>query len=562
MGNLFQMIINGITRIFQGIQGSYAFALLGKAFLRLRTAVMNPFQRVVRRVQQLFNANIITSKLVAPINAKVRKVLNGEAKSPEDYFTIGRFWISKMLVYILVLAGCAAVFIYFNWVAAPLSDTTASENVTTTVYYDYDDVKLGEYSGKANIRAANGNVVYTGDIAAGVCKGNGTLWKQDGTLLYEGGFENNRFSGNGILYYANGSVRYQGAFKENEFSGSGVLYYEDKTTEYIGNFENGAFQGEGALYNENGILIYEGEFQSGTYHGQGSAYYDNGVKKYEGGFYMGKAQGKGTSYDASGRKIFEGQFVRDGIQYESLLGQTLDKILAMMGEKPVVYFNEGNTSFLFERAQVILKADCLIEMQLDAGSGVEGDSWYIPNDNGQTLDETEASQLTETTDTEDSTGETADTGKTAAEKAAEEEQARLDSLPVLNGYHIYYYLSSDKWQAAADLDTSAVYITAVTAYGQELNVDFLDKLQKTPENGAVSLQECAAIERVRMYQPTAFSSVSYELTTKNKTYIQVGSVNMAEAIYEEVCEENNVRYRLCYEMDEPDRLMFLTVENN
>ncbi len=58
----------------QGVQDSYAFTLLGKAFIRLRTAVMNPFQTVVRRVQQLFNANIITSKLVTPINAKVRKV--------------------------------------------------------------------------------------------------------------------------------------------------------------------------------------------------------------------------------------------------------------------------------------------------------------------------------------------------------------------------------------------------------------------------------------------------------------------------------------------------------
>ena len=80
MGSLFQVIKNAITHVFQGVQGSYAFSLLGKAFIRLRTAVMNPFQRVVRRIQQLFNANIITSKLVTPINAKVRKVLNGEAK--------------------------------------------------------------------------------------------------------------------------------------------------------------------------------------------------------------------------------------------------------------------------------------------------------------------------------------------------------------------------------------------------------------------------------------------------------------------------------------------------
>ena len=69
MGSLFQVIKNAITHVFQGVHGSYAFSLLGKAFIRLRTAVMNPFQRVVRRVQQLFNANIITSKLKAPQTA-------------------------------------------------------------------------------------------------------------------------------------------------------------------------------------------------------------------------------------------------------------------------------------------------------------------------------------------------------------------------------------------------------------------------------------------------------------------------------------------------------------
>ena len=84
----------------------------------------------------------------------------------------------------------------------------------------------------------------------------------------------------------------------------------------------------------------------------------------------------------------------------------------------------------------------------------------------------------------------------------------------------------------------------------------------TPENGAADVQECVAIEKVRLSVPTAFSSISYELTTQNKLYVKVGGINLAEAIYEEVYEENNVRYRLCYQMDTPDQLMFFTVENN
>lgn len=77
----------------------------------------------------------------------------------------------------------------------------------------------------------------------------------------------------------------------------------------------------------------------------------------------------------------------------------------------------------------------------------------------------------------------------------------------------------------------------------ELNTDFLKDLTMTPENGAADVQECVAIEKVRLSVPTAFSSISYELTTQNKLYVKVGGINLAEAIYEEVYEENNVRYR-------------------
>lgn len=554
MGNL-------IMQIFRGMKGSYAFQLLGKAFLRLRTAVMNPFQRVVRRVQQIFNVNIITSRLVAPINAKVRKILNGEAKSPEDYFTIGRFWISKMLVYFLILAGCAAVFIYFNWIAAPVSDTTATSNLITTVYYDYDDMDLGDYTGKANIRAANGEVVYTGDIKAGVCSGSGTLWNQDGLKIYEGSFENNKFSGTGTLYNADGNPQYTGKFADNQFSGDGILYYPDKTVQYEGTFENGAFNGEGVLYNEQGIMIYEGNFQSGAYHGQGTSYYDSGIKKYEGEFYMGREQGKGIRYASSGRELFEGQFARDHIQYESLLGLSLEDAEVMLKETPIVYYSEGETSFLYEKNKVILRADCLVELKLSGTDSAEGTGWYLPDEDGETLAETEESKLDETDTAVGTTeGTTSETGSTATEKKTKEQEL-MESLPAGNRYYAYYYLSDEEWQPESTLDKSKITITAVTTYDNDLDLKFLEGYEMTPENGATNLQECVAIERVRFTVPTAFSSISYELVTRNSSHVEVGGINLAEAIYEEVYEADNIRYRLCYQMSEPDQLMFLTVEN-
>ncbi len=534
-------LFNLIGRFFQGIRSSYAFSLLGKVFLRLRTAVMNPFRRVVRRIQQLFNENMISARLVTPINAKVREIMSGEAKSPEDYFTVGRFWISKALVYILILAACAAVFIYFNWIASPLATTIETESRVTSIYYEYDDMDLGEFSGKANIRAANGKVVYTGDIANGMCSGFGKLWTQDGTLVYEGEFQNNCYEGSGTRYYPNGKPYYEGEFKENAFSGAGILYYASGNVQYEGAFENGAFSGEGILYDEKGTIIYSGNFFNGAYHGEGIGFYANGITKYEGEYYMGHMQGEGIYYSSAGREIFQGKFARDYIQYESLLGCTMKEAMEMFRETPILYYSDTETCFLFSQAQVILKTDCLIEMKMEPQSTTEGNGWYLPDTDDETLTETE----TLWKDTDDK----------------EEDQSELEKLPVNNLYRVYYYLSTDEWKTEEEVDLGAINITEVSVYHPDLDVDFLKGVSMIPESGAPSLNECVTIERVRLKNPTAFSTITYELTTKNKTHIAVSGFNQAEGIYEEIYDIENIRYRLCYQMDQPNDFMFLTVES-
>ena len=70
-----------------------------------------------------------------------------------------------------------------------------------------------------------------------------------------------------------------------------------------------------------------------------------------------------------------------------------------------------------------------------------------------------------------------------------------------------------------------------------------------------------AIERIRLTDPTAFSSINYEVTTLNRNYLQVSGINLADAIYEEVYDREGVRYRLCYQMNDPGELKFVTVEN-
>ena len=524
------------------------FKLIQKAFVRLRTAAMNPFRRVIRRVQQLFNVNLITAKLITPINKKIRELLNIKPQTSDDYVTVGIFWISKKLIYFLIFAACAAVFIYFNWFAAPVEDTVTTSNVVTTVYYDYDDLDLAEFSGKANIRAANGEVVYTGDIVQGYCTGTGTLWTQDGVLTYKGAFENNKMSGQGTLYYPNGKPKYVGEFKDNNFSGTGSYYFNDGTLQYEGEFQNGVYCGEGILYNEKGKMVYEGQFQSSMYHGSGISYYDSGIKRYEGEFYMGKAQGAGMLYSRNGKLLFTGQFARDGIHYESLIGATLEEAMQMFNETPVVYYDEGTTCFLFDNAGVILEGDCLIEVKKSSQSTQSGDGWYLPDSGGDTLPETKESQNVQTAEGEE----------------AQEGQEEVDALlPTMKGegYYIYYYLATDEWQKESEVDKSKILITGVAVYDSSMDLSFLKDETMTPVNGEPGLLDCIAIDRIRLSQPTAFSNISFEQTTRNKAYVAMSGINRAEATYAEIYETEGIRYKVCYQMSDPEQVMYVTLES-
>ena len=569
---------------------SELLSLFQKAFVRLRTAVMNPFRRVIRRTQQLSNANLITAKLINPINKKLREIFSFKPKAKEDYITVGNFWISRKVIYFLIIAICAGVFIYFTWFASDVQETTTTTNVVTTTY---DDLKLAEFSGKANIRAANGSVVYTGDVAAGMITGVGTLWNQDGLLIYEGNFLNNQYSGVGTLYYPNGNVMYNGEFAENLFQGTGYYYSLEGNLLYEGTFEKGSFNGEGISYNEEGNLIYEGNFQSGNYHGNGILYYANGIKKYEGEFYQGKAQGQGTSYSNTGKLLFTGLFARNEIHYESLLGITLEDAMSMFGETPVVYYSEVDTVFLFEGAHVALKGDCMVQLLRDSSALSTDDDWYLPGEEEDTLtddtiptdtivfdengegsllgegtsvgedENTTTTSVTTTTDADGNEVTTTTTTDTTASTVNTTTMLDGIELPVLatgDTFSAYYYLSSDEWQKAEELDKTQITISSVTAYSDDLDVAFLENTDMTAANGVTNLIDCVAIDRIRRDDPTAFSNNSFEMTTKNKSYIYVSGINMAEAVYSEIYELEGVRYKLCYQMDNPEALKFITLE--
>lgn len=361
--------------------------LILSAFKRMTTAISSPFRMLIVKVQRLFNINILTAKLITPLTKKVRSLLSLRPKSKEDYVSLGRFWIFRKVFLTLILICCAGVFLYFSMFAPKLPvQPPPQEALVTTVSFDYDDMDLSAFSGVANIRAADGLVVYTGDIDGGICKGVGTLYTREGKLLYAGAFDRNLYNGKGVQYYADGAVHYEGDFIDNLYEGSGKLYNAQGGMLYDGSFKGGLFEGEGKLYGETGQLLYEGSFSKGAYHGPGVSYAFDGAVRYTGEFFAGKPQGAGTLYSAAGKQLYTGPVYDGGINYRAWVNSTLAEVEEAFSETPKVYYDDRSSCFVFEQAGIIVTTDCRVKTDVwepptapeDQGAG----RFFLPDDGG------------------------------------------------------------------------------------------------------------------------------------------------------------------------------------
>lgn len=560
----------------------YLAKLIRAVISRLRALTLNPIRNFLRRIQMMFNTNVIANKVLKPVTKKFRELFHIKPKSEDEYFSVGRFLIAKKLVAAVIVVCCIAVIAYFNFIAEPVEKpVTTTTGIATNVYFDYDDIALTEYTGKANIRAANDSVVYTGDIKNGVCEGTGILHNQSGVLVYEGDFANNSFNGYGKGYAKDGSLQYEGEYTDNAYNGQGTLYYPSGQIQYIGEFSGGFFSGSGFLYGENGELIYEGTFQNGLYHGNGVLYYEDGDRKYEGEFVMGKPQGTGTLFTGAGRPYYTGIVANGDIAYESLVSLSLQDIEAMFFEEPTVYYTLDSTCYVYETAKVALELDCIVrivtnkilENENDSAAN-EGDGWYLPEEAGDAviLDNSKNDESDASGESKDSTSETSEDKENAALIAslntlvdkinAAQAEAVDEDMPtefITEEQKIYYYVNNSEWVAESDMDKGCVKVEGVAVYREELTNPFKDDKEVIAANGVTELMDCIAIEKIRKKTPTAFSNITFEEVSRNYRYTYVKNINYAQAIYEELIDTEDFSYQLCYQIDDAGKLYYYKV---
>lgn len=350
---------------------------LVKMLHQILNPMLYPFKTLIRKPRHIFRT--IPKLILRKIERFMKKKLSlgKKEQSLEQYISVGRYYVSKKLVFLLAF-GLLTLGIYFfihppaflNWTATE-QVTVLHENVDDLTeqngmvqYFDtsgllkYEGTMLdGLYHGHGKLYH-NQVLLYEGEFSHGFQEGNGKLFNEQGVLIYEGMFEQNTrhgagkafndqgeliYSGpfkqdlkhgQGESYYPNGQIAYQGEFVHDVISGSGVSYHTNQAIKYEGQFQAGQFSGSGKLFDQHGALLYEGAFNQGLYSGQGTLYDQAGFILYQGQFNKGRFHGVGESFHENGQLQYQGFFTDDAyhgqgtlfdeagrLQYEGLFNQ-------------------------------------------------------------------------------------------------------------------------------------------------------------------------------------------------------------------------------------------------
>ncbi|MBQ3798422.1 MAG: hypothetical protein II842_19460 [Butyrivibrio sp.] len=200
----------------------------------------------------------IKTKIVIKIRDFFTNLLGIKPRNRDDYYTIGRFMLSKRLLYAAVIILGVLSLWYISTESSMFKKF--SENGIKT--YKYNSIRLRTAKGRVRINGKSGYLAYDGYVQGGYANGEGILYNPAGNVVYTGLFVQNKYEGMGKESYANGSLHYSGNFHDNLYEGNGTLYRENGTKEYMGEFLEGKKNGQGVLYDVGENEIYIGTFSA------------------------------------------------------------------------------------------------------------------------------------------------------------------------------------------------------------------------------------------------------------------------------------------------------------
>ena len=229
---------------------------MNNIFLIMLRSIRAKFTSIVTKLRRLTSTAVLRSKFLGQLQQGFSKLFSVKPRHSKDYYTIGRWMISKKLAFaIVIVLGVACSFYIYTMI--PINFGTGGTSIHT---YKYNALPLKFYSGYCRILDKQERLAYEGEVKGANCEGIGTLYDKSGNVVYKGSFAKSRYEGNGTSYYPDGTTQYVGSFSENLYHGNGRYYRSSGIVEYDGEYVLGERTGKGVLYNEGGSKIYAGSF--------------------------------------------------------------------------------------------------------------------------------------------------------------------------------------------------------------------------------------------------------------------------------------------------------------
>lgn len=217
--------------------------------------ILLKLNRVFSAIRNLFLPDAIFGKISIFLKKEFNKVFRIKPRNENDYYTLGRYLISKRLINaIIFIIGAAGL--YYLFIVNPINLFAGGSGDIKT--YNYNSLFIRFASGNVKIKAKSGYTAYCGEVSGGKANGEGTLYRKSGDIRYKGEFKDNKYNGQGTLYMDN--KIYEGEFRDNCFEGEGKLIRPNGSTEYKGTFHDGEKSGAGELYDEGNNLVFQGNF--------------------------------------------------------------------------------------------------------------------------------------------------------------------------------------------------------------------------------------------------------------------------------------------------------------
>lgn len=219
-------------------------------------ALKSRLTSIVTRLKLYTSKNFWRTKVFSKFRELFSKLFDVKPKNAKDYYTVGRWMVSRKLAHAVVLAfGVVCLVFLLN-----SSSVFFGGGDSSLKTYRHNSILLKFADRDVRIKGRGGYIAYEGAVSKGAANGFGTLYDRDKNMVYQGEFVDNKYCGQGTSYFPGGAVTYTGDFADNLYNGKGTLYRPNGSMEYQGEFSRGLKHGTGNLYNDSSTLVFTGSF--------------------------------------------------------------------------------------------------------------------------------------------------------------------------------------------------------------------------------------------------------------------------------------------------------------